>query len=468
MRYEKDKKRSYALSYLAELGVLIPFDENVNFCNDQGEQIVSLDNGNYVFNMDYESEFFSNMVSALLLDLSNFSLTQLVPVAFEEREIFSNVFAVLKSESGNSNAGFITHEMCEKVYGKLSRKTNKEFVEKIAGSMNARLMLVYAPKTIIENYVTKRQDDSTFKLIDGNDELSMPMNYDFIASWLYTNNIVAVKGLKNQKDRQLGDIFVLDKTKVGTIYELKQKYELMDKNYHEITSLLKGFVDDDQIKEFLKTATPEEMLDFGKEIGGKYRSLLEGDSGNWEGYSVGEHTEAVIRNFEDAFSNNVPEELYPFMKFMMLTHDLGKSKGRYAQKTENAKACKAMCQDLSVDPKIEEIIQFIIGDSQSHTTNYFVMKDANAIKLLRDDCANVLMNVTGKVPSENMVNGLVNICKILQTCDSGSYTAYGVIRDEKTDVYYRGGNYSWTRGFKKPTDPRQKADMRFIEPVESV
>jgi len=31
-------------------------------------------------------------------------------------------------------------------------------------------------------------------------------------------------------------------------------------------------------------------------------------------YTVGEHTEAVLRNFEDAYADDVPEELYPYYK----------------------------------------------------------------------------------------------------------------------------------------------------------
>ena len=418
--------------------------------------------------MNFESQFFLNKVAELLNDLTNFSITELMPVDFEQRETFDDVLVAVKAESSGAEFGFVTDKMLDNISKKLYSREDKDLAKRIAGAINARILLTYAPKDILSAYAKSRQGDSMFKLIQGNQEMNLPLSYDYIASWLYQNNIIAMKGLKDSRAEMYDDVLILDLSKVATEIEVQKKREKIQKDYNEITNLLSGFTTNEELKEFFKTATPEEMIDFGKGLNSTYRGLLEGDAGNWEGYSVAEHTEAVIRNFEDAFADDVPEELHSFIKLMMLTHDLGKSKGRYRQKVENEKACREMCRDLGIDSKIEQIIQFIIGPSQAHTTNYYVCKDLYARQMLIDDCRNVLLSVTGRKPSEDEVVGLANICKILQTCDSGAYTAYGVIRDEKTDVYYRGGNYSWTKGFKTPTDARMKSDMRFIEPEERI
>jgi len=472
MRYEKDNNRINALSELVKLGVLIPFNEGVTIYNhENGERIIPYKNGTYIFNSNFnidelEQEDKDCVVNSLK-QLSAFSISELAPVTFEQREQFVIVYDELKKLFANSTSEFITQEMCSMAINNLSKHyVGKEVVTHIAGAMNAKLLLIHDTSFAMEIYAQSGSESKYTSVVIDGESITIPITHEYVASWLYNNNIVGAMGVDLQNNKQTNGVYVFDSKKVGTEKEVGDKIQSVMSDYGPITELLDNFTEDEKMKDFFKTATPEEMIKFAKGVDEKYKKLLEGDAGNWEGYSVEEHTEAVLRNFDDAFADDVPEELYAFIKFMMLTHDLGKSKGRFAQKTENAKICSEICRDLGVNPKIEPIIQFIIGKSQSYTTNYFVMKDVSAYQMLLDDCEEVLMHATGEIPDKKLTSGLANICKILQTCDSGAYTAYGVVRDSKTGVYHRGGNYSWTRGFRLPKDARRKADMRFLEPSE--
>ena len=78
----------------------------------------------------------------------------------------------------------------------------------------------------------------------------------------------------------------------------------------------------------------------------------------------------------------------------------------------------------------------------------------------------VLSESMGQSVSENDVAGLVRICEILQTCDSGAYTRYAVTRDEKRKVYYYNGNDRFTDSFQKPSDI-SKRKLRLKNPEDN-
>jgi len=476
MRYEKDEKRIFALEYLTKLGVLLPLDK-IELASNSNVDFAPYKNGCYIFNLDYDIESLTDeqkdAVKSLFGDLSQFSVSELAPVTFEERYLYDLVYKEL--EEATRNSGYITQDMCLKVSEKLSSfNVQSQLVNHVAGGMNAKLMLSSNPFMAIQKFMALQKfasntNEDLLVLRDENgDEYTVPFSRECITAWLYNNNIIAAKG-KIDNTYNENTVIVFDKKMFGTKQDVENKRQAIKAEFGDITDCLSHFISDEDLKEFLKKASPEEVIEFAKQ-NPIYRDLLNGDAKNWEKYTVGEHTEAVLRNFEDAYADDVPEELYPFMKFMILVHDLGKSRcktlNKDEQKRENAIACSQFCKDMGVDPKVEKLMQFIIGDSQNYTTQYYVMKNVGAKRMLYNACLSSLREALGEEPSENQVNGLASICKILQTCDSGAYTAYGVVRDSKTNVYYRGGNYAWTRGFKTPQDLRRKADMRFNEPEE--
>ena len=53
----------------------------------------------------------------------------------------------------------------------------------------------------------------------------------------------------------------------------------------------------------------------------------------------------------------------------------------------------------------------------------------------------------GTTFNENDKYALANVCRILQTCDSLSYTRIGVTRDLETNLYYYNANDNFTQNF---------------------
>ena len=198
------------------------------------------------------------------------------------------------------------------------------------------------------------------------------------------------------------------------------------------------------------------LLNYMKKIL-NYGELFEAKARNWEGFTIGEHTETVLRVFEDTFENSVPQDLCPFIKFIIINHDIGKGLAYYRgtnQEYENENECKRLFSKLNVSKKVQDLLLYLIIHSQYYTTSYYVKGNHLALKGLYNECQKVLKEYMGVPPSANEIRGLMSICKILQTCDSAAYTRYAITRDEKRGVYYKNGNDTFTESFDKPKDIR--------------
>jgi hypothetical protein len=63
-----------------------------------------------------------------------------------------------------------------------------------------------------------------------------------------------------------------------------------------------------------------------------------------------------------------------------------------------------------------------------------------------------LEEIYGFKPLDEVVKGLMSMCKALQISDSGAYTRYGVTRDKDTGIYYKNANDNFTKSFAPPKD----------------
>src|SRR5690606_11833600 len=54
--------------------------------------------------------------------------------------------------------------------------------------------------------------------------------------------------------------------------------------------------------------SPTRLIDAAKEVPG-FDRVLEASAGNWEGYSLEEHTATTLENFDKNFAERVPVEL---------------------------------------------------------------------------------------------------------------------------------------------------------------
>lgn len=424
-------KRKNALAYLKSIGVL--FD-----ANDQSSL--------YGINLDFD---FSKLSEEELIDyklaindLTQFSESELSPVIFEARDDYAFIYNKLLEKLHNSSDILISNELIENVYDELLRENinlrqDKSIVKHIAGSINTKILLQKEPTKLIQEY-TKSSDKRSVSMINFLG-LGILVNWECVASWLHENCIVTA--LKN------GNNIIFDEERLNNG---------VDNKYEDIAYLLSTFTDNEELIEVFKNASPEEVVEYIKRFP-EYKELLDADAGVWEKFSVAEHTESVLRIFDDTYSEILPKEMLPFMRLLLVSHDLGKSKakiiGSGGQKVQNSIACKKLYRDLSINPNAEKLLHYIIDESQMYTTGYFIRKMPSAYDALRVTCTKTLKEA-GVEPTKELVEGLMFVCEMLQTCDSGSYTRYGITRDKVTGEYYRNGNNTFTKSFSTPKDVR--------------
>lgn len=357
--------------------------------------------------------------------------------------------------------------------------TVREIVTQFAGSINARTWLLDNPGAAIYGYMQKPNTPG-FSVSGGLTSSSVPfsklfisagmferlqstlgnknipINWNYMATWLKKNNIVGGVSTRNSDTvgKRLPVYFLLDLDTVKTESEQSQIYSQIINKYGELISTLSQVSNNPEITEFLASATPSECIDFINKSK-THPNLATLSTGTWEGYSVGEHTEAVLKIYEENFARTLPEELQPFMKLTLLLHDIGK--GSSVQKTgmknpefehkETASVCKDLFSELGVDKQTSEIMKFIMLDSQEFTTDFYIHRNAGAEQQLLQAIRAKYMQVYNTTPTEGQVNGIASMCKILQTCDSYSYTPNATIRrtGENGDIYVRGANANFGR-----------------------
>ena len=68
---------------------------------------------------------------------------------------------------------------------------------------------------------------------------------------------------------------------------------------------------------------PREIIELAKQTQG-FRDVFESDAGNWEGFKLSEHTETVLRLFDDNYADIMPASTLPIIRLALLVHDIGK------------------------------------------------------------------------------------------------------------------------------------------------
>lgn len=433
----------------------------------------------YIYNKNIEFLDFNEKqrqeISNSLAVLGDMPIDVLDPVDFQYRDSYASVKAFVdRYQASTLKGGMISYDDMRQLHisylEKYGRVPSVGLFEQIAGSLNAKFLFARDPHLLMGRFIFET-DPTTRRCVsylNEKQELTLfPINQNYIASWLGANNIIGVMRDVNSAtlNRPITPTYIFDKTQIETEDQQKERLQKNEIDFGGVSRLLEGCIGSSKINEFLMGSSTIETMEFFNK-NADVKSLLKKDAGLWEGFSIGEHTETVMRVFENTFENELPKELLPFMKLVILSHDLGKglSKDKKEQKMFTEKVCISMYNKLKIPQNIQNLLLFIIGDSQNYTTEYYVKKNVIAEYMLKQAVDAKLKECFNK-SSSDVIDGVVSLCKMLQTCDSGAYTRYGVTRDKKTGIYYRNGNDGFTKGFKPPADLKRQS-LVFYEPNE--
>ncbi len=398
------------------------------------------------------------------------------PLDFQEKGVMARL-SLEDFTQDRTLDGFISKDMVSQ-YAK-EYNIPSELSEKICGAINARKLLGNYPNIAMGKVVDAFLENTGEAEIMFKDRGSqtLPINKEYVASWLQNIHVVGTKMWVHSGTlgKVLPTYVMFDHEHVNTKEENDRQRRVRNRRLGKIANHLaaNGFFDEAQYRQRVEQsrgraggpegvrqelinlyATPEELVAAAKEVPG-YRSTFEADAGNWEKFSLGEHTETVLRFFEHNYADKLPVTVLPIMKLGLLVHDIGKplavkNHDKENQMLYNIPMASHFMQSIGIEKKTQDFVLKLIGEGKERVGHYLLQKNPSARELdeIGRFCAEAYEAYTGEKASDNTVNGVFDLCLMLQTCDSAAYTDMALTRArDKKGVYYR--NYpSFNKSFK--------------------
>ena len=414
-------------------------------------RIISSDPNAIIISSEYsksEQERISQAIIPLLPKILEGS-----PVDFKYRDTVPLFLETVNEDFNLKNKGYVSQEEIPQILEKLKLRIqqsnnpqafiDEDFVKQVAGSINSRFLLRFTPVSLIHKFAISKSDTfkAAFSSETGDIIRQLPINRDFIARFLKSNHIV---GLKIRVDsatlgRNISNTILFDLTKVNTVEKIKQKEQTFEKVFGEFSQEMNKSLESSKSHPLVKLlsenyyASPEEIIEEAKKVTG-FENHFDKDAGNWEKFTLGEHTETVLRMFDETYADVLPAKLLPIMRLIILTHDLGKPEAaqegkKNEQKGFNLKEGSRFLNELGIENNLKELILGIIGQGQEITSDVFVKKNkkSNELRQYSRELLDKIKKVgSGSLEGEEMAIYFMSF--MLQNSDSGAYTDYAVTR----------------------------------------
>ena len=459
----------------------------IDTSKSQVHRIVSSDKDALIFNNAFKMKNLTpeekKKVELAFKILTEYSITEVAPIQFEDRHYYNEAYEAIDEAMKQHRVKYVTYQLIDEVYKNLvakGSKVRKELLNHVAGAINARGLIIEVPKVIMNRYTLETDPDvrnSMIGILSNYDD--GPLSMEYFASWAYNTHIIGCKTNVTSVtvDKDIDNYMLFDTKKINTEKAMGDKLQQVISSYSAIDKVFSNFSSDASLVEELSSLTPSGSINALCKRGFLEAYTL--DSGVWEKFLVGEHTETALRIFEDSFGDEVPESLKPFVKFVILSHDIGKGyanrdhgKNKAYEKQYTREICqKQLFKTCKINPQVQDLILFIISESQDLIANIYLPHlsqkyTPEQMKQYKNSVAAVfqekLKQALGREPTKDEIKGFIKISKILLTCDGGAYTRYAITRDKKTGIYYRNGNDGFTASYEQPTDIRGR-EIQFPE-----
>ncbi len=388
-------------------------------------------------------------VKALISVLAHPSVSKsAVRVPFDDKEIFERISDELKRRQLFSS--FVSDANIHSIAENLGYdKKEEKIAQDIAKAINSHMYLAKALRWALKMYSSNDLSVTT------NDGSVYNMSSEYFASFFAENHIVGLFQMVDSAtlNKTIGAYQLFDLKKINTEKEIGARLRKAIDVYSPASKLIGGGIKEKSTQQMLSNS-PENIIKSITKKSPRIKEQFEGDVGLWEGFNLGEHTESVMRFFAENFADVLPMGTRACMNLVILCHDIGKAecvKRGIARNTQQEreiykKYAKILGEDLGVQPKLCDFVVDFVFDSQKWTTEYYIKDNDNALLLLKKACEQLLIKY-GQTTDSGVVNGLMQMARILQTCDSGAYTLYAKTRKWDTTKYYHNGNKEWTKGF---------------------
>lgn len=365
-----------------------------------------------------------------LTTLSFASISEGAPIPFEKKHLPKTIFEKIKASLSQDN--YISLESVKNLC--YTQNLDSDLAIHIAGAMNANMLLQSDPKHAVSKFW------STEPFLNS-ENIECPLNHMSIANWLSNNHIVGAKFpvWSATLDENIENFSLFDLNKINSQKEIDQQRARIAQKYNGLDRLFSGLTNNKTLTQRL-LASPKDIVNTAKDVK-DFQHTFDADAGNWERFTLGEHTETVLRVFNDTYAHTFPERLLPFMNLCLLVHDIGKAEAikhneKPRQKEYTHHYANIFLENFGVDNNVKDVILGVIGTGQTYTTDYYVNKNTTAKTQLQQYCKDLLVQNYGNQVTNDDVSALDDICSILQTCDSAAYTDYAVTRSTSHGTHH--------------------------------
>ena len=402
------------------------------------------------FNFDKLDEKGKQDYKDALNTLTPAGVSQYAPTSFEKRDKFIPTLEKVSGQMQNLKKYLTQNDLAELIE---QQSLDPELATSITGTQNAMVFLQNYPMKVTTGYYKNK---SSIKLNRGEPntpEFHYPIESRAIATWMEGNHVIGMLDefeSATLNGETIDNYLLFDLSKVGTRETINAKRENSEKHFRDIGGVLSALSTNP------KAFDPMDQHPFDiVEKANKFQGVMDRDAGNWEGYTLGEHTETVLRVFERTYEGKIPEHITPIMKLILLVHDIGKPEAvaqgqKNKQHHHNAQVADQFLQTIGIEIPLRNIIKGIISEAQVHTTRHLVCGDQTAAQRLFTTCEKLLNENSPYPVTTNAVRGLMSMCNMLQTCDSAAYTNHAITRHSKEKYMYQ--NYpSFNESFNSPT-----------------
>lgn len=388
-------------------------------------------------------------------------VTEGSPVSFDQQDATARLIKAIKARPQTNPLIF------EKDVDELAEMSgnDKQVTMQLAGASNARILAQSSPNYL----VYKLQSQSSDLIMEENNisgqEARYPLNLEYVGQFLRQAHIVGAKvGVSSATlDRDIQMVSFFDLDKVTTEKALVTKRTNMGRKLGGLAAAMgelpgtKPAVEQPALLRLLSDAhsKPEKLVEAAKQVEG-YDKIFEADAGNWEGFTLAEHTETVLRNFDENYADEVPVEYLAPMRLAILVHDIGKpvavaQRAKHLQKRYNVAQADDFLGKLGVDKKMKQLLLTVIGDGAELAFQVDIRHAGHAAESAMNRLADkAIQEFTGDNDvSDAQQQSFIEMCKILQVCDGGAYTSMAVTRAARGRGRYRNAP-SFNRSFAQP------------------
>jgi hypothetical protein len=395
-------------------------------------------------------------------------VTEGSPVKFDDRNKTVQVATAIRKLGQQ----YITSEQIADLAAEA--QVSESVALQMASAFNSRWIASFNPGSLIHKLFKTAEDITTETIKDRGENKELPLNMEYAQRYLRQAHIVGVRQTVDSTtiDREIKSISFFDLEKTNSIEQLDARRQETWKQLGGMATALSKIeqttISEHPLLQVLTDAhaKPQTIVEAAMKLPG-YKDIFESDTGNWERFTLAEHTETVLRNFDENYADQLPVSFLGPMRMAIVAHDLGKPTANQEyrnQKEYNLAFAGDFFDKIGIDPATKNLYLAIIGDGEELASKINLGRGAEAAQQeLRELAVKTLkeFNGDGEV-TEGQIEGFSEMCKILQICDGGAYTSMAVTRRGKGMGIYRNA-HTFNTTFASPHDPGKRR-IRLAQP----